>query len=92
MVVVVLVVVMAAVVAVMITVTLCHSRFIVMHACLLVLAYVRSLRQGSLMMYFDALTELVPWFHALDHTHYASAPEEHGRTHYQTARRSQEIQ
>ena len=22
-------------------------------------------------MYFDALTELVPWFHALDHTNYA---------------------
>ena len=38
---------------------------------LLVLVYVRSLRQGSLMMYLDALTELVPWFHALDHTHYA---------------------
>ena len=38
---------------------------------LLVLVYVRSLRQGSLIMYLDALTELVPWFHALDHTHYA---------------------
>lgn len=38
---------------------------------LLVLVYVRSLRQGSLVMYLDALTELVPWFHALDHTHYA---------------------
>ena len=38
---------------------------------LLVLVYVRSLRQGSLMMYLDALTELVLWFHALDHTHYA---------------------
>jgi len=23
------------------------------------------------MMYVDALTELVSWFHALDHTHYA---------------------
>jgi len=33
--------------------------------------YVRSVRQGSLMMYLDALTELVPWFYALDHTHYA---------------------
>ncbi|KAL8614538.1 hypothetical protein ACOMHN_066368 [Nucella lapillus] len=38
---------------------------------LLVQVYVRSLRQGSLMMYLDALTELVHWFHALDHTHYA---------------------
>ena len=33
--------------------------------------YVRSLRQGSFMMYLDALTELVTWFHALDHTNYA---------------------
>ncbi|KAL8568634.1 hypothetical protein ACOMHN_035086 [Nucella lapillus] len=38
---------------------------------LLVQVYVRSLRQGSLMMYLDALTELIHWFHALDHTHYA---------------------
>ena len=30
-----------------------------------------SLRQGLLMMYLDALKELFPWFHALDHTHYA---------------------
>jgi len=36
----------------------------------LVLVYVRSVRQGSLIMYLDALTELVPWFHALAHTHY----------------------
>ena len=38
---------------------------------LLVLVYVRSLRQGSFTMYLDALTELVTWFHPLDHTHYA---------------------
>ena len=38
---------------------------------LLVLVYVRSLRQRSLMMHVDALTQLVFWFHALDHTHYA---------------------
>ena len=38
---------------------------------LLVLVYVRSLRQGSLMLYLDALTQLAPWFHALDHIHYA---------------------
>ncbi|KAL8563820.1 hypothetical protein ACOMHN_061944 [Nucella lapillus] len=55
---------------------------------LLVQVYVHSLRQGSLMMYLDALTELVHWLHALDHTHYAdtSAPEGHGRTHHQTPR------
>ena len=38
---------------------------------MLVLVYVRSLRQASFTMYLDAVTELVPWFHALDHTHYA---------------------
>ena len=37
--------------------------------CMLVL--VRSLCQGSFEMYLDALAELVPWFHALDHTNYA---------------------
>lgn len=37
----------------------------------LVLVYVRSLRQASFTMYIDALTELVAWFHALDHTNYA---------------------
>jgi len=26
------------------------------------------------MMYLDALTELVFWFHALDHIHYARIP------------------
>eukprot|EP00745_Piridium_sociabile_P019361 TRINITY_DN2926_c0_g1_i1.p1 TRINITY_DN2926_c0_g1~~TRINITY_DN2926_c0_g1_i1.p1 ORF type:complete len:195 (+),score=50.86 TRINITY_DN2926_c0_g1_i1:2-586(+) len=36
---------------------------------MLVLVYVRSLRQASFTMYLDALTGLVPWFHALDHTH-----------------------
>jgi len=35
------------------------------------LVLVRSVRQGPLMVYLDALTELVPLFHALDHTHYA---------------------
>lgn len=39
---------------------------------LLVLVYVHSLRQESLMMYLDVLTELVLWFHALDHTHYTT--------------------
>ncbi|KAL7408248.1 hypothetical protein ABVT39_020295 [Epinephelus coioides] len=35
------------------------------------LVFVRSLRQSSFSMNLDALTELVPWFFALDHTHYA---------------------
>lgn len=37
--------------------------------CLLI--FVRSQRQSSFSMYLDALTELVPWFFALDHTNYA---------------------
>ena len=35
------------------------------------LVYVRSLRESSFTSYIDALTELVPWFFALDHTNYA---------------------
>ena len=43
----------------------------VMELELCILVYIRSLRQASFSMYLDALTELVPWFHALDHTNYA---------------------
>ena len=35
------------------------------------LIYLRSLREANFSMYLDALTELVPWFFALDHTNYA---------------------
>ena len=38
---------------------------------LCILVYVRSLREASFPMYLDALTELAPWFHTLDHTNYA---------------------
>ena len=38
---------------------------------MLVLVFVRSLIQASFAMYLAALTEVVSWFHALDHTHYA---------------------
>lgn len=44
---------------------------IVLELELLVLVFVRSLREGSFSMYLDALTELAKWFHAMDHTHYA---------------------
>ena len=37
--------------------------------CLLI--FVRSLRMASFTMYLDALTELAPWFYALDHINYA---------------------
>ena len=43
----------------------------VMELELCVLVYVCSLRQASFTMYLDALTELTPWFFALDHTNYA---------------------
>ena len=36
-----------------------------------VLVFIRSLRLASFTMYLDALTELTPWFFALDHTNYA---------------------
>ena len=36
-----------------------------------ILVYVRSLREANFTMYLDALTELIPWFFALDHTHYS---------------------
>ena len=37
---------------------------------LCMLIFVRSLRVASFTMYLDALTELTPWFFALDHTNY----------------------
>ena len=44
---------------------------IVMELELCILTDVRSLREANFAMYLDALTELVPWFFALDHTNYA---------------------
>ena len=38
---------------------------------LLVLVYVRSLREAKFSLYVAVLAELAPWFFALDHTHYA---------------------
>ena len=36
-----------------------------------ILLFVRSLREGNFDLYRDALTKLIPWFFALDHTNYA---------------------
>ena len=36
-----------------------------------VLVYVRAIRKADFQLYVDALTKIVPWFFALDHTHYA---------------------
>ena len=33
--------------------------------------YVRAIREGNFQQYVEALTEIVPWVFALDHTHYA---------------------
>ena len=43
------------------------------------LTYVRSLREANFAMYLDALTELVPWFCALDHMNYARSIPVHLR-------------
>lgn len=36
-----------------------------------ILTFVRSLREADFDMYSDTLWKLLPWFFALDHTHYA---------------------
>ena len=38
---------------------------------LTVLTFIQALRQGNFQLYRDALTKLIPWFFALDHTHYS---------------------
>ena len=36
-----------------------------------VMVYVRAIREGYILLYIDALTNIVPWFFALGHTNYA---------------------
>ncbi len=36
-----------------------------------VLIFVRSIREGNLELYVQALAKIIPWYFALDHTHYA---------------------
>ena len=38
---------------------------------LLILSYVKSLRMSDFNLYVDSISELVPWFFALNHHHYA---------------------
>ncbi|CAB3998852.1 Hypothetical predicted protein [Paramuricea clavata] len=38
---------------------------------LLLLRYIRSLREGNFQLYMDSLTQIMPWMFALDHTHYS---------------------
>ncbi|KAJ8380702.1 hypothetical protein SKAU_G00014800 [Synaphobranchus kaupii] len=37
----------------------------------LMLMYIRSLREGNFQLYMETLTQLLPWMFALDHTHYS---------------------
>jgi len=37
----------------------------------LILIFIRSLREGNFLLYVETLETLVPWFHSLDHTNYA---------------------
>ena len=38
---------------------------------LLMLQFIRSLREGNFYLYLDSLNQLAPWFFALDRVHYA---------------------
>ena len=38
---------------------------------LLMLQFIRSLREGNFNPYLDSLNSFAPWFFALDHVHYA---------------------
>lgn len=37
----------------------------------LLLLYIRALREGNFQLYVESLTKIVPWMFALDHTHYS---------------------
>ena len=37
----------------------------------LILIFIRSLREGNFQLYVETHEALVPWFHSLDHTNYA---------------------
>lgn len=38
---------------------------------LAVMVYVRAIREADFLLYIEALSKIVPWFFALDHTHYS---------------------
>ena len=45
--------------------------FLVLQFEIAILIIVRALREGDFNLYVDALTNIVPWYFALDHIHYA---------------------
>lgn len=38
---------------------------------IVMLLYVRSVREGNFQLYLESLAKIVPWMFALDHTHYS---------------------
>lgn len=38
---------------------------------IVLLLYVRAIREGNFQLYIESLTKIVPWMFALDHTHYS---------------------
>ena len=48
-----------------------HFWYIILQLELMVMIYVRAIREGNFLLYTNALKKLVPWFFALNHTHYA---------------------
>jgi hypothetical protein len=48
-----------------------HFWWIILQLELVVMIYVRSIREANFLLYIDALTKIVPWFLALGHLHYA---------------------
>ena len=50
-----------------------HFQFwhIILQLELYVMIYVRAVCVGDFQLYVKAITKIVPWFFALDHTHYA---------------------
>ena len=48
-----------------------HFWYLTLQLELLLLVFVRSLREANFELYLDSLSKMVPWLFGLDHTHYA---------------------
>lgn len=59
---------------------------------LLLLRYIRSLREGNFQLYLESLTQMMPWMFALDHTHYSRWLSVHIRDMTTLAEKHPEIQ
>ena len=45
--------------------------YLILQLELAVMVFVRAIREADFLLYTDALSKIVPWFFALDHTHYS---------------------